>query len=359
VQLKPHEYVAVALWILHTHVYDRFTVTPRLALRSPVPGCGKTTLLDVITRLAARPAKFDAITTAALYRLLDETHPTLLIDEADNLGLGLRGNGRLRAVFNSGHRKGGMVAIAEKASVRRFSTYAPLALALPDMFGVLPRTLNERSITISLERSDGGGKLKRFDAVHPDPALDAAYTQILFWRRETELNPDPEMPARNRWADNWRPLLSIADALGWGERARDAMAIFARDYHDADIKIVLLIAIRRVFDAQGIDFLWTEALLEALHGLDGAEWCEFRGVRGDQQPHKLKGSELAAMLRDFGIRPRTVWPRPRTPESRSRKGYRREQFEQAWRAYCDDGTASQASNIRSLRVAGDDTGSAR
>jgi hypothetical protein len=51
VQLKEHEYIAVALWILHTHVYDRFTVTPRLALRSPVPGCGKTTLLDVIARL--------------------------------------------------------------------------------------------------------------------------------------------------------------------------------------------------------------------------------------------------------------------------------------------------------------------
>jgi hypothetical protein len=303
----------------------------------------------------ARPVKLDAVTTAALYRLLDATHPTMMIDEADNLGLALRDTGRLRAVLNSGHRQGGMLAITVKDHVRWFSVFSPLALALPDMFGELPRTLNERCITISLERSDGGRKLKRFDAVHPDPALNAAYLQILIWQREAKLNPDPEMPARNRWADNWRPLISIADALGWGERAREAMAIFIRESYDADIKISLLNAIRRVFDARGVDFLWTDPLLEALHGLDGAEWCEFRGVRGDQQPHKLKSSELALMLRDFKIKPRTIWQGPRTPGNRSRKGYRREQFEQVWRAYCEDGTASQSSDVRSLRGAGDDT----
>jgi hypothetical protein len=39
VALTPHEYVAVAQWIVHTHVYDRFMVTPRLAVTSPVRGC--------------------------------------------------------------------------------------------------------------------------------------------------------------------------------------------------------------------------------------------------------------------------------------------------------------------------------
>ena len=63
----------------------RFMVTPRLALRSPVADCGNTTLLDVLARLTARSEKFDAISTAAIFRLIDATHPTLLIDEADNL----------------------------------------------------------------------------------------------------------------------------------------------------------------------------------------------------------------------------------------------------------------------------------
>jgi hypothetical protein len=308
VVLRPHEYVAVALWALHTHVCNQFMVTPRLVLRSPVPGCGKTTLFDVLARLVARPMKFDWVTTAALYHLLDEAHPSLLIDEVDNLGLSLGQNGRLRAVFNSGHRKGGTGTLMAGRRRREFSLFAPLALALPDMFGVLPRTLNERSITIAMERHDGQRKLKRFDAIHPDPALDAAYTQILLWCREAELESDPEMPVRNRWADNWRPLISIADKLGWGEPARNAMLMFVREYHDADIKIVLLIAIRRVFDTRGVDCLPSKALLDALCDLDGAEWCEFRGTRGDQQPHWLKGTELASMLREFRIKLRTIWP---------------------------------------------------
>jgi hypothetical protein len=355
VALKPHEYVAVALWVLHTHVYNQFMVTPRLALRSPVPGCGKTTLFDVLTRLIAMPKKFDLITPAALYRLLDEAHPSLLIDEVDNLGLALGQNGRLRAVFNSGHRKGGTGTLMERGHRREFSLFAPLALALPDMFGVLPRTLNERNITIMMERHDGQRRLERFHANHPDPALDAAYTQIRLWCREAELNPDPEMPVRNRWADNWRPLISIADALGCGEQARDAMLAFAREYHEADIKIVLLTSIRKVFNVRGVDRLSSKALLDALHELDETEWCEYRGTRGDQQPHRLKETELASTLREFRIKSLTVWPRNRTAGSKSAKGYRRSQFEDAWRMYCDDaGTASHTSSIRGLRVTGDE-----
>jgi hypothetical protein len=49
VQLKDHEYVAVALWAVHTHVFNLFAITPRLAVTSPTSDCGKTTLLLVLT----------------------------------------------------------------------------------------------------------------------------------------------------------------------------------------------------------------------------------------------------------------------------------------------------------------------
>ena len=70
VDLAEHEYVAVALWILHAHVYDKFKCSPRLALTSPVHGCGKTTLLEFIERLLSRPKRTDSITPAAIYRLV-------------------------------------------------------------------------------------------------------------------------------------------------------------------------------------------------------------------------------------------------------------------------------------------------
>jgi hypothetical protein len=152
-ELAPCEYVTISLWALHTHVFRLFMVTPRLALRSPVAGCGKTVLMDILVRLTARGAKFDAITTSAIYHLIDETHPTLLIDEADNLGLALQPNGKLRAVLNAGHRYGGTVALREDGETRQLDVFAPVALALPDSMGGLPRTLNSRCITINMKRS--------------------------------------------------------------------------------------------------------------------------------------------------------------------------------------------------------------
>jgi hypothetical protein len=67
VDLKPHEYIAVALWIMHTHVFERFTISPRLAFTSPVNGCGKTTALAVIEQLAFRPQRMDNATPAVIY----------------------------------------------------------------------------------------------------------------------------------------------------------------------------------------------------------------------------------------------------------------------------------------------------
>jgi hypothetical protein len=355
--VREHERVAISLWALHTHIFRQFMVTPRLALRSPVPDCGKTTLMDILAKLVARPAKFDSITAATVYRLIDSGHPTLLIDEADNLGLSMQPNGRIRAIFNSGHRNGGMVAIQDRGKARRFSVFGPLALALPDIMTGLPRTLNSRSITISMQRSTR--ELRRLDTMHPDAALDRAYEQILLWQRDPhlQLDPDPAMSAgmRNRFADNWRPLLSIADTLGWGERAREAMMIFALEFQDADVKILLLGDIRKVFDAAAADRLSTSVLLGALYELD-ADWNEFHGVRGDGSSHKLKSSELASMLRDFGIRPHPIWPLNRTATNKSARGYRRQQFEAAWRAYCSENvTPSQANKIKSLLQVDSDT----
>ena len=73
----------------------------------------------------------------------------------DNLGIALQPNGRLRAVFNSGHRSGGKVALMEQGELREFSTFAPLLLALPDAVHGLPRTLNSRCITLNMQRADG------------------------------------------------------------------------------------------------------------------------------------------------------------------------------------------------------------
>jgi Protein of unknown function (DUF3631) len=187
-------------------------------------------------------------------------------------------------------------------------------------------------------------------------AVLRAYGQVLLWPREDlrcqPLNADPEMPAENRFADNWRPLVSVADSLGYGVQACEAMMKFAHE--DADVRIVLLSDIRKAFDPHD-DRLPSTVLLSALHDMD-ADWNEFHGIRGDGNPHKLRASELASILREFRIRPHNIWPPNRTAESKSAKGYRRSQFEEIWRVYCaDDGTTAHTRNIMRLRRADDGT----
>ena len=211
---SPHDYVAVALWIIHAHQFKLFMITPRLALLSPVRGCGKTTLLNVIERLLPPSSRADNITPAAIWWLVDQEGGALLIDEADNLDL--RTNGPLRAVFDSGHRKGGHIIRVIGGRPRRFKTFAPMAIAA---IGSLPLPLSARCIRITMQRSAGTRKLRSLDTEDQD--LATIYGMVWqWWAGNPAINHDPEMPGalRNRARDNWRPLIAIADAFGgtWG-----------------------------------------------------------------------------------------------------------------------------------------------
>ena len=122
--VAPEERMALALWIVHCHVFDRFEITPRLALLSPVRGCGKTTVLGLIDVLVYEANRTDNVTAASIYYHLEkQPRTTWLIDEAD--GLDLSRNNVLRSVFNSGHRRGGCVSRYVGGRSREYPTFAP------------------------------------------------------------------------------------------------------------------------------------------------------------------------------------------------------------------------------------------
>jgi hypothetical protein len=347
--LKPHESIAMALWTIHTHVFDKFMVTPRLMLMSPVHGCGKSTALDIINLLGARAEKTDNITAAAIYHAVDQERRTLLVDEADNLELSARA--AIRAVFNSGYRRGGAVTRMVGGRRRRFSTFAPIALA---SIGSLPLPLTSRSIVIHMERYAGAEALRRFDSGDTGD-LDAVYRHVVASVRDADINSDPEMPAevRGRLGDNWRPLIAIADACGaaWGALARETAITFGRDHQDEDLIVMLLRDISTVFDARKTDRLASKVLVAALNDMDDAPWSEWRGLHDNQQPRPLSPGELARMLKPFRIQPRSIWPLHRRPEDKSSKGYTRAQFEATWSSYCSPtGTSAQQPAAKRLRV---------
>jgi putative DNA primase/helicase len=55
VMMADHATETTALWVIHTYLLDCFGISPRLAITSPERGCGKTTLVDILSHLVMRP----------------------------------------------------------------------------------------------------------------------------------------------------------------------------------------------------------------------------------------------------------------------------------------------------------------
>lgn len=128
VVMAEHVRYAAALWVVHTFLVRLFPISPKLMIRSATKGCGKSTLIDVLARLVARPLLSSGITPAALFRVVEAHRPTLLIDEADAF---VKGNDELRGLLNASHRHDGTVTrtVGENFEPREFRVYGAAALA--------------------------------------------------------------------------------------------------------------------------------------------------------------------------------------------------------------------------------------
>ena len=346
ISITPAERMAIGLWALHTYVFDRqFKVTPRLALLSPMRGCGKTNVLILLEALCRRAFRADDPSAASLYNELWHRPGTpFLVDEGDNLQLFKNSGSPLLRLFNSGHRRGGTIARFISGWSKRFSTYAPLAIAA---IGELPLPLMHRAILINMQRPRRGHPLEELDET--DPAFAAARGEIEKWAASCQLDPTPETPLTLRAGDNWKVLLSIADNLGYGDEARAAAVELTVNRQDEDIRVIALRNIKEIFDREGIDRIASATLVATMHEHDNGFWSEYRGPEDNHQLHKLTQNELAVLLRPFGIRPKPLWPIHRRPGDKGARGYLRSQFRDAWEGYCTEGvTPSQPRKIIGL-----------
>ena len=100
--LPPGAPEALALWTLFTYVFDAADVNPRLQLTSPLMRCGKTRVLETLSLLASRPLPASNVSPSAIFRVIEQSAPTMLIDEADTFA---KDNEELRGLLNSGHTR--------------------------------------------------------------------------------------------------------------------------------------------------------------------------------------------------------------------------------------------------------------
>ncbi|MBZ0252714.1 MAG: DUF3631 domain-containing protein, partial [Candidatus Methylomirabilis sp.] len=129
----------------------------------------------------------------------------------------------------------------------------------------------------------------------------------------------------DRAADNWRPLLAVADLAGdaWPERARRAARLLSGEgaTEDDSARVTLLADLRALFEEFG-EKVRSATLLERLGAMEERPWGEWKGGKPMTAP------QLARLLKPYEIRPRTLSLGEERP-----KGYHRADFEDAFRRY--------------------------
>src|SRR5215831_7529211 len=279
-----------------------------------------------------------SITVAALFRVIEMWHPTLLIDEVDTF---VGDNEELRGILNQSHRYDGYVTrtVGDEHEPRRFSVYAPVALS---GIGGLADTLADRSVTTILKRRRPNEPITQLRIGRMEH-LDDLRRRIVRWVADHEhhiATRDPVMPARiiNRDADNWHVLLAIADEAGgeWPERGRRAaeqhqIAVVGDDASRLEL---LLGDIRDVFDGlvTDKDRISSAHLIERLVEIVPRPWAEY-GRTGKP----LTQNGLARLLRPLRIAPEQI----RFDTGENCKGYHRHTFEETWGRFLPQNADSQ------------------
>jgi putative DNA primase/helicase len=285
-------------------------------------------VLIILYYLTPRSELASNISASAIFRYIQEVRPTLLIDEADTF---VRDNEEMRGILNSGHTKAAAhvirnVEINGEHKPQRFSTWAPKAIAT---IRALADTLEDRAIIVQLQRKPPGAKVERLRR-RDNEWCAALRSQAARWSMDNFdqlVDPDPQVPEQlnDRAADNWRPLLAIADLAGgrWPKRAREAARLLSGEGHESSsINVELLADIKAAFgDA---DVIRSADLVAKLVADPERPWAEWKHGR------PLTQKQLAGLLRPFGVVSVTVHP-PGLPDG---KGYRQADFEPIWAAYC-------------------------
>jgi uncharacterized protein DUF3631 len=344
--------IVPALWTMGTYVHEAATHSPLLLATSPEPDSGKSTMLGVIGFLARRSLLSVSISGPALFRSIAKWQPTFIVDEADTA---LATNTDLKEVVNSGWTRGqGVIRCdAETNDPILFSTFAPKAIGMKGKR--LPDTTLSRAIVIEMKRKQPDEVVADFN--HQDnQRFHALRRKLVRWAADHAADlsgATPMMPDgfHNRTRANWWLPLAIAELAGADAavEAREAAASIERgnriDAARASIGIQLLADLKALFDAESQDRLLSRVIVERLTDDPERPWAEYK--RGKPLTQK----QLANVLGGYRIWSVEVHP----AEGKHGKGYRRDQFVEAWDRYLSSLSGQQGSDPRNRANADDST----
>lgn len=347
---------ALALWVVHTYAFTRREVTTYIGIVSPEKRCGKTTLLTLLGMLAHRSLVASNISSSALFRVIERTQPTLLIDEADTF---LQTRDEVRGILNAGYNRHSAYVVraaptrkseseartagkqaeyfvpqfgawtnenvtgsSSSTEFAQYSCWCPKVLAA---IGRLPDTLEDRCIVITMQRKTTSERCERMRDLNATD-LRSRCARFVSQHGEEIRKAAPSLPAglNDRAADIWEPLFAIADIAGgkWPEWAREAAVKLSAGDDEPSLMGYFLRDIKILYMFQKADRLFSREIVELLEPFHDRPWEDLRRGR------EINEWWLGQQLREVGIRSRTIWK-----GEMSAKGYLLGDFEEAFRRY--------------------------
>lgn len=327
----------LTLWTVSTYLATELYTSPRLLIDSTMPGSGKTTVLDHLSRLAHKPVQAASLSSPALLvRMLEHGVRTVLIDEVDrSLSPNKPGVEDLIGILNSGYRRGATrpVLVPVKGGgweVKEMPTFAPTAMA--GNSPRLPEDTMSRAIRVLL-MPDLDGTIEDSDWEVIEPEADALQMRIAEFAdavRSSVAGMEVGLPKAciGRAKEKWRPLKRVA-VLAGGDWPWLADELIARslnedsDEREAGLRtlppgMVLLTDLHAIWP-EDQDFVPTRELVSKLI-LSNPEYWGVGSSYGKPLTDTRLGRMVAQASKITSVRPGGRGPR----------GYQKSDFIQVW-----------------------------
>lgn len=221
---------AAAYYIAATWFVDSVQYAPYAVITAPAKRCGKSVLLDLMSRLVKRPYMLSGKPSdAAIFRTLDKYRPTLLLDEVDTY---LSNADELQGILNGGiSRRTAMTARCEKYAdgdiePRIFRTFGFKVMSGigADRSGT---ALVDRAIVLRLSRKTRNDKRDKLRHIPSDQwesicrklmRLSLQYSEAVEKLSSAPISTPESLG--DRACDTWESLFILADLCGEDEGRR-------------------------------------------------------------------------------------------------------------------------------------------
>lgn len=307
--------LVLALWALHTWLYEHYPATPYLTITAGTKGAGKTLCMEVLSLICRGAHVMATLRPLAMLRVIDvhDGKCTIGVDESEKLTSSAVGD--LRSIFTTGYTAGGEHYITTKTrEYLRFRTFCPKMFAL---IGDVMDVVRDRAIVVHLRRATPA---EDFRATLPTAASEAQaiVAGILGYFRTIPPLVQP-MFLQGREREIWSPIFSIAAALNLDKATMNRLtsacadmvglkSAEARSYfraEESEVEASARMAGERAIQdlrevlRDGEQAIFSAVAVERMRALPTGPWRTFRG-RG------LDEVTLAGLLNRFGLQTKIV-----------------------------------------------------